>query len=449
MKQKKKYICSNCEYVSPKWMGKCPHCNSWDSFTEHIIVDEKSKKINLTKKSNITYSKLSEISTEDNYRYKSGIEEFDRVLGGGLVPGSLVLLAGEPGIGKSTLTLQISSALKDFSPLYVTGEESLSQIKYRSERLENINSNLKIIAETNLDEIISLIINDDSKVIIIDSIQSTYIESIESTPGSITQVRECTAKLMQLSKRLNKAMIIIGHVNKEGHIAGPKILEHMVDTVLQFEGDNSFSYRVIRSIKNRYGSTNEIGIFEMTNKGLVEVSNPSEFFLSGNGLDESGVAIVSSLEGNRPILLEVQALVAESGFSVPQRTATGIDTKRLQMIIAVLEKRLGANFFRSDIFVNIAGGMRLNDTSTDLGIAAALISSLKDITIDKKTVFIGEVGLTGEVRAVSNIEQKILEAKKLGFKRFIIPELRSLPNLTGIDIFQTSKISAVINEILK
>lgn len=420
-KSKVVYICSSCQYQSAKWLGRCTSCGAWDSFIEEAVST--SSKMKLVRKQSAKITKLSEISTEGEFRITTGIGELDRVLGGGIIPGSLVLIGGDPGIGKSTLTLQMCGNLAKHNPLYVTGEESLNQIKYRSKRLKNISDDISLMAETNLEMIADAIKNTDCGVVIIDSIQSVYTEKIDATPGSIIQIRECTALLMQIAKQISKPIFIVGHVTKEGSIAGPKILEHMVDTVLQFEGDKTYSYRILRAIKNRYGSTNEIGVFEMAEDGLREVSNPSELFLVARQSTDSGISIVASIEGTRPILLEIQALVTPTSFAVPQRTATGFDIRRLQMIIAVLEKRLGSKFRNYDVFVNVAGGVYLNDPSVDLGVATALVSSLKDIAIDPKTVLIGEIGLTGEVRSVSSIEQRIKEAEKLGFQTIMLPKL--------------------------
>jgi DNA repair protein RadA/Sms len=452
MKQKLIYICQNCGFESPRWLGKCPNCEEWNSFVEDISTKiSANQKRNEAIKKNVTQSitRLSEISTEKEYRIKTGISEFDRVLGGGIIPGSLVLVGGDPGIGKSTLLLQLSNNIKDFQPLYVTGEESLQQIKYRSMRLPNISDSLMLLAETNAEAINSAIINSDSAVVIIDSIQAIFSDKIDATPGSITQVRECTMLFMQTAKKTGKTIFLIGHVTKEGNIAGPKILEHLVDTVIQFEGEKTYSYRILRSLKNRFGSTNEIGVFEMSEKGLTEVLNPSEVFLAGRNSDESGVAIVGTMEGSRPILLEVQALVTPTNYGVPQRSANGFDMRRLQMILAVLEKRIGLHFSSNDVFVNIAGGVYLNDSSCDLGIAAALVSSLRDIPLDTKTVFVGEIGLTGEVRSVSAIEQRIMEAEKLGFERIILPAagMNKLTKKFNISIKHIEKISSAITDL--
>lgn len=448
MKTKYKYICSNCGYESAKWMGRCTTCESWDSFEEVQIEGKHSKKLNLEKRGNIKVHKLSEIEIGDEYRFKTGISEFDRVLGGGIIPGSFVLIAGDPGIGKSTITLQMTRSLIDKKPLYITGEESLSQIKHRADRLSNIPGDLNIIAETELNKIIDAINSDECGIAIVDSIQSVYLSELDSTPGSFVQVRECTSKLMQLAKRLNKPIFTIGHINKEGSIAGPKILEHMVDTVLQFEGSKGQNYRILRTIKNRYGSTNEIGIFEMSEKGLEEVSNPSEYFLSNSIDNEPGTITVASTEGNRPLLIEVQTLVSPTGFSVPQRTATGFDNRRLQMIIAVLEKKIGAMFYKYDVFLNIAGGLKVNDTSTDLGIAMSLVSSLNNQPLSKNTIVIGEIGLTGEVRPVSGLVEKIKEAEKLGFKKAIVPNVKKFSYRSSkIDLIKVNRIEEALKKL--
>ncbi|MCL2039101.1 MAG: DNA repair protein RadA [Bacteroidetes bacterium] len=447
MKQKKIYVCNNCGFESPRWIGKCPQCNEWNSFIEDISISKKQAVS--TKKISNNIILLKDISTEQEYRIKTEISELDRVLGGGIIPGSLVLVGGDPGIGKSTLMLQLCSNIQKCNPFYITGEESLQQIKYRSQRLSNVNENLLLLAETNVEAIDSAIKNTNSNVIIIDSIQSVYSDRVESTPGSINQVRESAMMFMQTAKKTGKSIFLIGHINKEGSLAGPKILEHLVDTVIQFEGEKQYSYRILRCLKNRFGSTNEIGVFEMTDKGLNEVLNPSEVFLSGMNKDESGVAIVATMEGERPILLEVQALVTPTNYGIPQRSATGFSLKRLQMILAVLEKRLGLNFSSNDVFVNIAGGISLDDTACDLGIAAALVSSLRDIPLDTKTCIIGEIGLTGEVRSVSHIENRISESAKLGFNTTIIPTSTINKIIKKIDIHIKSidKISTLITDL--
>jgi len=446
MKTKTEFICTSCGYKSPKWLGKCISCNEWDCF-EEVVKQSKNKKLKTVRTSvNKPYA-LGEIDTNDNFRLKTNITEFDRVLGGGIVPGSVVLVGGDPGIGKSTLMLQICSTSSDYVPIYITGEESLQQIRHRSERLKNIPSNLLVFAETNLEDIVSVIETSESNVVVIDSIQSIFSSSIDSSPGSIVQVRECASHLMNTAKKLNKAIIIIGHVTKEGFIAGPKILEHMVDTVLQFEGDKTYSFRILRAIKNRYGSTNEIGVFDMKQHGLDEVTNPSLLFMSDRSNDAPGVAVVTAMEGTRPILIEVQALVSSTGYSMPQRISNGYELRRLQMILAVLEKRIGLQFKNHDVFVNVAGGLYLNDPAVDLGIASALVSSFKDEPIRQNTVIIGEIGLTGEVRQVSKLEQRLTEAEKLGLKHALIPISKNIKGFSGISIHQVERISLALTEI--
>ena len=365
---------------------------------------------------------LAEIEHSNEERVLTGITELDRVLGGGIMQGSITLVGGDPGIGKSTLMLQMCARLGESKPLYVTGEESLQQIKSRASRLNLDFTNLRVLAETNVDDIIEAMRSEDAGVIIADSIQTMFRPDIESAPGSVAQVRECAALLMHAAKTLHKPVFLVGHVTKEGTIAGPKVLEHIVDTVLQFEGEHIYSYRILRAVKNRYGSTNEIGVFEMSEDGLQEVLNPSEVFLSQRNAGESGTAVTAAMEGSRPILGEVQALVTPTSYNQPQRSATGLDYRRLQMILAVLEKRLGLALGRHDVFVNIAGGLRLDDPAVDLGVAAAIVSSFRDIAIQADTALIGEIGLTGEVRAVVNIEQRVNEARKLGFQNIVLPE---------------------------
>jgi len=450
MKTKTIYICSECGARSPKWLGKCTTCGAWDSLREEEVVKSKSG-LKLKKQNKNTIIKLGNIDYNEDLRIKTGIDELDRVLGGGIVPGSLVLVGGDPGIGKSTLLLQMCGIISENKPLYVTGEESLLQIKHRANRLENINENLDILAETNIEEIDYAIKTSDCNVAVVDSIQSMFSDKAESTPGSIIQVRECASLLMQTAKSTGKAIFIIGHVTKEGVIAGPKILEHMVDTVLQFEGEKTYSFRILRSIKNRFGSTNELGIFEMLDKGLEQVKNPSSIFLGNHDKDQSGVAVVAAIEGTRPILLEAQALVTPTGYSVPQRTSNGYDIRRLHMLLAVLEKRLGEKFRQYDVFVNIAGGVSMNDPSVDLGVAAALVSSLHDRPVQYGTALTGEVGLTGEVRAVTMIEKKIREAEKMGLKRIIVPSasIKKAINEHDIDIIPVERISLALKEILQ
>lgn len=447
MKQKIEFVCSSCRAKSPKWQGKCNNCGAWDSFVEdiNVVAYHKTKK-NIQRANAV---KLKDIEQDSEIRIKTGITELDRVLGGGIIPGSLVLVGGDPGIGKSTIMLQMCRGLSPNNPLYATGEESLRQIAFRASRLSGIPQELAILAETNIEIINNAILSSEYGMAIVDSIQSVFTDRVEAAPGSIAQVRECAALLMNTAKTSGKPVFIIGHVTKDGMIAGPKLLEHLVDTVLQFEGDKTYSFRILRALKNRYGSTNEIGIFEMSEQGLIEVKNPSEIFLAQRNGDDSGIAVVAAMEGARPILLEVQALVSPTGFAVPQRTTTGFDIRRLNMILAVLEKRLGEKFRMMDVFVNIAGGIYLNDPAVDLGIAAALVSSLRDKPINSETLLIGEIGLTGEVRSVSNIEQRLSEAQKLGFKRAFIPSaaLKKLSKPFKIKLIPVERISLAFAEL--
>ena len=451
MKQKSQFVCKECGAIYPKWLGKCTTCRKWETIIEHIEeTDRRGKPLKLTKK-DYEIKKLSEIEYNDEIRLITGINEFDRVLGGGFVPGSIVLLGGDPGIGKSTLLLQTSSNLTNFKPIYITGEESLIQIKSRAERITDIDLSLEIVAETKLENIIDIIKSKNYNFVVIDSIQAIHSVNIESTPGSFLQVRECTALLAEISKSTNIPILIIGHINKEGSIAGPKILEHIVDTVLQFEGEKGSNFRILRALKNRYGSTNEIGIFEMSESGLVEISNPSNLFLGNQISDEIGISISSTIEGSRPILLEIQALATTTSFSMPQRNITGFDQKRLLLLLAILEKKLNTPFFRHDVYVNIAGGAYFNDPALDLGIITSLMSSMMDIPVKKSTIIIGEVGLTGEIRSVSHIEQRLNEAAKLGFENTIIPlsnykTLNSTPNLK---IHAFDKIRDAISFVLE
>lgn len=448
MKTKSVFTCQQCGAKSPKYLGKCPTCGAWESYLEETISIG-AKNIAKIPSGKNKVVKLSDITTDGEFRLTTKIKELDRVLGGGIIPGAMILVGGDPGIGKSTLMLQMCNGLRQFNPIYVTGEESLQQIRYRSKRISGVPEDLSLLAETNIEQIDYSIKASDCNIVIVDSIQSVYSDKVDATPGSINQVRECTALLMQTAKQTGKAIFIVGHVTKEGIIAGPKILEHMVDTVLQFEGEKTYSYRILRAIKNRFGSTNEIGIFEMSEAGLVEVKNPSELFLAQRQADDSGVAIVAAIEGTRPILLEVQALVSPSGYAVPQRTANGVDIRRLNMILAVLEKRLGLKFRQQDVFVNVAGGVYINDPAIDLGIAAALVSSLRDKPVDSKTVMIGEVGLTGEVRSVSSIEQRIKEAEKLGFKRILVPgnSMKKIQITVKSDLVPIERISLALSQL--
>lgn len=422
------FFCNSCGYESTKWMGQCPGCKEWNTFVEEPSVSSSrrgtSHSTSAGRNLTVKPEKISSVSTENEERFITGIDELDRVLGGGIVPGSLVLVGGDPGIGKSTLLLQVCKALTDKSMdvLYVSGEESARQIKMRADRIGSFSDNLSIYAETNLYNIESVIKKDTPKVVIIDSIQTMFCEDVSSAPGSVSQVRETTNLLLQLAKGLNITIFIVGHVTKEGTVAGPRVLEHMVDTVLYFEGDRFASYRILRGVKNRFGSTNEIGVFEMNSDGLHEVENPSEYMLSGRPEDATGSVVVCAVEGTRPILIEVQALVCNSNFNNPRRQATGIDTNRVNLLMAVLEKRLGMQLGTQDAYVNIAGGMKLTEPAVDLGVVLAIVSSFKNVKIPHDTVVFGEVGLSGEVRNVTQIDQRIQEAKKLGFRRMIVPK---------------------------
>lgn len=421
------FFCQNCGFESAKWMGQCPGCKEWNTFVEEFVDKTSSNTSSKVKKAiqEVKPLPLSAITSASEERTSTSIKELDRVLGGGIVKGSLVLVGGDPGIGKSTLLLQVCRNLsnKNHSILYVSGEESLQQIKIRAERIGTFTDSLELLCETNLEIIKEVIARKKPQVVIIDSIQTMFHESVSSAPGSVSQVREATGVLMQIAKGMGISIFIVGHVTKEGVVAGPRVLEHMVDTVLYFEGDRHESYRILRGVKNRFGSTNEIGVFEMRNNGLIEVENPSEFMLSGKPIGASGSVVACSMEGTRPILLEVQALICHTNFGNPRRTATGTDYNRVNLLMAVLEKRLGMRLSECDAYVNIAGGIRMNEPAIDLGIVLAIISSKSDKPIDEKTICFGEVGLSGEVRGVSMAEQRVQEAKKLGFKCCILPNV--------------------------
>ena len=425
-KMKSVFFCKECGYESAKWMGQCPGCHAWNTIQEELIntaVKQSAGKTGV--RENSQPISLSEVSLEEEDRVKTGMAELDRVLGGGIVPGSLVLVGGDPGIGKSTLLLQMCRNLSflDKNVLYISGEESLKQIKMRAQRIGEFHKDMKLLCETNLTQISDIIRQQKPEVVIIDSIQTMFNEEIASSPGSVSQVRESTAVLLQLSKTLGTSVFIVGHVTKEGTVAGPRILEHMVDTVLYFEGDRHASYRILRGVKNRFGSTNEIGVFEMVQDGLKEVKNPSEFMLSGRPLEASGTVTTCSMEGTRPILLEIQALVCQTSFGIPRRQTVGADLNRVNLLMAVLEKRMGMHLGSCDAYVNITGGMRIAEPAIDLGIVLAIVSSFRNKAVDDKLVVFGEVGLSGEVRAVSMIEQRVSEAIKLGFTSCVIPKV--------------------------
>lgn len=430
------FFCSECGNESSKWMGQCPACKSWNTMVEEPIFrtaktagSNSAIRMPVDKPTSIT-----EVSLDAKERTTTGIGELDRVLGGGIVPGSLILVGGDPGIGKSTLLLQVCRQLagQKKSVLYISGEESLHQIKMRAARIGDFNESLSLLCETNLTIVEETIRKYKPEIVIIDSIQTMFSDNVTSAPGSVSSVREATNVLMQLAKSLTVSIFIVGHVTKEGTVAGPRVLEHMVDTVLYFEGDRFASYRVLRAVKNRFGSTNEIGVFEMRQQGLVEVTNPSEYMLSGRPVDASGSVVVCAMEGTRPMLLEVQALVCHSGFGIPRRQATGTDFNRVNLLMAVLEKRIGLKLGDCDAYVNVAGGLKMNEPAIDLGIALAVISSFQNTVLGDKIVAFGEIGLSGEVRSVSMAEQRVQEALKLGFEQIILPQ-SCIKGISGVD----------------
>ena len=426
-KVRSSYVCAACGYETSKWNGRCPQCGEWNSFEEvELAVSSRSTAKGRSAQIKDISDNIVNVSavdaSYDEVRYQTGLGELDRVLGGGLVKGSLVLLGGEPGIGKSTMLLQICESMgEDHTILYVSGEESIRQIKLRANRLGVNNENLYLLAETDCEKICAAIVKEKPEMVIIDSIQTMSISDISSAQGSITQVRECTNLFMRTAKSEEIPMFIVGHVNKDGAIAGPKVMEHIVDCVLYFEGQRNLTYRILRAVKNRFGSTNEIGVFEMANVGLVEVANPSMMMLEGRPTNVSGSCVACIMEGSRPIMAEIQALVSKSAFSAPRRTATGYDFYRMSIIIAVLEKRLGFFFGGLDVYINIVGGLKLDDTAADLSVAMALYSSLTDKVVDEKTIAFGEIGLGGELRSITHAEQRIAEAERMGFEKIIMP----------------------------
>lgn len=449
------FFCQNCGHEESKWLGQCPACKEWNTFVEEKVTVSRGSTSAASEAGKERVSKvvtLSSVSVEEDERIRTGIAELDRVLGGGIVQGSLVLVGGDPGIGKSTLLLQVCQRLSDAGKnvLYISGEESGKQIKLRANRMGTFSEHLYLLCETNLELIRQTIERQKPDMVVIDSIQTMYNEEVSSAPGSVSQVRESTNILMQLAKGMNISIFIVGHVTKEGTVAGPRVLEHMVDTVLYFEGDRHASYRILRGVKNRFGSTNEIGVFEMRKEGLVEVENPSEFMLSGRPEHASGSVVACAMEGTRPILMEIQALVCRSNFGMPRRTAAGLDYNRVNLLMAVLEKRAGLPLSNYDAYVNIAGGIRMNEPAADLGIVMAIASSYKNRVIPEDTIVFGEVGLSGEVRAVSMPEQRVAEARKLGFKTCIIPEvsvksLQGIPGKPGINIVGVKSVNQVIS----
>lgn len=444
------YFCQNCGHEESKWLGQCPMCREWNTFVEEkVTVSKGTAAKNTVREAEVVT--LSSVSTDQEERMQTEIEELDRVLGGGVVPGSLVLVGGDPGIGKSTLLLQVCKRLSDQGRkvLYISGEESLKQIKLRANRMGTFSDHLLLLCETNLETIRQVIEREHPAVAVIDSIQTMYSEEVTAAPGSVSQVREATNTLMQIAKGLNITIFIVGHVTKEGTVAGPRVLEHMVDTVLYFEGDRHASYRILRGVKNRFGSTNEIGVFEMRETGLEEVPNPSEYMLNGRPEDASGSVVACSMEGTRPILMEIQALVCRSNFGMPRRTAAGTDYNRVNLLMAVLEKRVGLPLSNYDAYINIAGGIRMNEPAIDLGIVMAIVSSYKNQSISPGTIVFGEVGLSGEVRAVSMPEQRVAEARKLGFKTCIMPQVSKdmLKKIEGIEVIGVKSVNQAMNLI--
>jgi DNA repair protein RadA/Sms len=450
-KLRSKYVCSECGYESSGWMGKCPACLKWNTLLEEVYEDspQQSKVLNLDLPQ---ITPLSEIEISTTSRIKTGSAELDRVLGGGIVPASLVLIGGEPGIGKSTLILQVCARIAmDKRVLYVSGEESVGQIKLRADRLNAVSSSVFMVSETSYEHIEGIINKEKPDFIVIDSIQTVYSENLSSAPGSVSQVRDVTAKLLRISKKNGITVFVVGHVTKEGAIAGPRVLEHMVDTVLYFEGERHLEFRILRAVKNRFGSTNEIGIFEMTSAGLRDVENPSSLMLEGRSYNQPGSVIVGLIEGSRPMLVEVQALVCPTSFGMPRRQATGMDYNRLTMLMAVLEKKVGMQLNSFDAYLNVAGGFKLDEPAADLGVVAAIASSFKNKAVDTSTVFFGEVGLTGEVRSVSQMDKRITESHRMGFKRCIVPKLNksNVPDCKNeMEIVMISTVEQALAETL-
>ena len=445
--KKSVFFCQNCGHEESKWLGQCPACREWNTFVEEKVTSVKAGTVRDKKEAQIVA--LSSVETDEDERMMTEMAELDRVLGGGIVPGSLVLVGGDPGIGKSTLLLQVCQRLAAMNKkiLYISGEESLKQIKLRANRMGDFSHTLFLLCETNLDMIRGVIEQQTPDMVVIDSIQTMYNEEVGSAPGSVSQVRESTNILMQLAKGLGISIFIVGHVTKEVTVAGPRVLEHMVDTVLYFEGDRHASYRILRAVKNRFGSTNEIGVFEMQKSGLVEVENPSEFMLSGRPEHASGSVVACAMEGTRPMLMEIQALVCKSSFGMPRRTAAGLDYNRVNLLMAVLEKRAGLPLSSYDAYVNIAGGIRMNEPAADLGIVMAIASSYKNKPVSEDAIVFGEVGLSGEVRAVTMPEQRVAEAKKLGFKTCILPEVsvKGLGQVEGIEVIGVRSVNQAMN----
>ena len=451
-KIKTKYVCQQCGYETARYMGKCPECGNWETFVEEKVIPEQTSKNNRVVLETMPPTPIKEIKVGSEIRVSTNISEFDRVLGGGLVQGSLVLIAGDPGIGKSTILLQSSGELckQNKKVLYVSAEESASQIKLRADRLSISHDNLYIYPQTNFESIKYQIEKERPDIVVVDSIQAIYSTDIQSSAGSVSQIRECCNSLMQIAKQENITIIVIGHVTKEGNIAGPKVLEHMVDTVIQFEGDKYKSYRILRAVKNRFGNTSEVGIFEMSEHGLSEVINPSELFLKEyNQSQATGSVIIVTNEGTRPMLVEIQALVGTTPYPSPRRVTNGVDLSRVLQILAVLEKRVGMNLSKQDVYVNVIGGIDIQEPAADLGIALAVATCARDVVIDPHTAIVGEVGLSGEIRAVNNIEKRIKEVQKLGFKKIIIPDSNKIDNeFQGIQIVRVKRIIEAISACL-
>ncbi len=447
-KVKQMFYCQECGHESSKWLGQCPGCKNWNTFVEEKVVTGLTK--NKTKKESIIPTSILDVNIDEDTRIGTGMKELDRVLGGGIVRGSLTLVGGDPGIGKSTILLQVcrNLTMSGVKVLYVSGEESLQQIKIRADRLGGFERDMLLLSETNLNDTLEAVGKINPEVLIIDSIQTMYLDEVGSSAGSVSQVREVTGQLMRIAKQMNIAIFIVGHVTKEGTVAGPRTLEHMVDTVLYFEGEKNAIYRILRGVKNRFGSTNEIGVFEMKDNGLYEVDNPSEVMLSGRPKDASGSVVVCSMEGTRPILIEIQALVSDSNFNLPRRTSVGIDYNRVNMLMAVLEKRAGLMLAGSDAYVNVAGGIKINEPAIDLGIVMALVSSFRNKPINYNTIIFGEVGLSGEVRGVSMAERRIKEAAKMGFTSCVIPQINcegiSIPE--GMEVIGVTSVSEALSK---
>ena len=445
MKSRSVFVCQECGYRSVKWLGKCPSCGAWGALVEEYVQSERPQ----TNGSSASPVLLTDVPVQPRHRIESGIEEFDRVMGGGIVPGSVTVVGGDPGVGKSTLMLSLCGALRDRKPLYITGEESLDQIRFRAERLELARREIAVLSEQCLEDILAAIENYSPGLVVVDSIQTLYARDMETLPGSIGQVRYCAGQLVQVAKRSGIPIFLIGHVTKEGALAGPKVLEHMVDVVIQFEGEGNYAYRILRATKNRYGSTNEIGVFEMRSKGLVAVPNSSAVFLTQRTQPEPGTAISALLEGSRALLVEIQTLVVPSGYGIAQRITTGYDAKRLQMLLAVLERRLHLDFAHTDVFLNVAGGLVVRDPGVDLAVCAALVSSLRGTPLSSDVITIGEVSLTGELRIVTGMDVRLNEAEKLGFRLAIVPTSSQGLYAKGVEITPVPNLSTAIEMLVK